>query len=97
MVIIDDCDTPGINKVARFIKSLPHYEIFAAIGQAKSSRKYSAAERLVELVNGLIPFRKKVFPNFTFKTRRQLGLDYRCIAFRKTGPDKRNWDWDAPI
>lgn len=92
IIIIDDCDTTGINLVARFILGLENYEIAGAVHEQKQGRKFKLAEFTLNLIFRLLPFKKKVFPNFSFKSSAELGINYRCIAFKKKQNDKRNWD-----
>ncbi len=94
--VLDDCGGgwPGVQRVARFINTLPHYKILDKHDKPKVSRKKKIV--LVGLRNAfkVIPFKKRFYPTLDFKTERELGLDYRCIAFQKIAEDKRNWDWD---
>lgn len=97
IVIIDDCDTPGINKVVRFINTLPHYVIVGRHAKVKRGWKYSLLEKLLSFALNLIPFKSQVFPNLSLKTSSELNINYRCIAFKKIAVDERRWDWDKPL
>ena len=97
VVIFDDATTPGINLVMRFINSLSHYEILDKHEELKVSKKYSIGEKIFENLIGSLPFKKRFMGNFSLKSSRELGLNYRCIAFKKIDKDKRTWDWDAPL
>lgn len=97
VVIIDDCDTPGINKVVRHIISLPHYTIAGRHGKVLRGWRYKMLEKFINGIIQLIPFKKHVYPNFSFKSAAALGINYRCIAFQKIKKDSRRWDWDEPI
>ena len=50
VIIIDDCDTGGINKVARFINGLPHYSIMDKTGRHNPSKKYKVAEKMMNVI-----------------------------------------------
>ena len=97
IIILDDCGGgwPGVQKVARFINTLPHYELFRQHGKVNHSCKKSIVHFLVTSLIGIIPFKSIIFPTISFKSDQQLGLDYSCIAFKKTSEDKRNWNWDV--
>jgi len=96
VIILDDCGGgyPGIQRVARFINSLPHYKVLEGHNKLKDTRKKKAAESLLSLIVKLIPFTKRIYPTINFATDKELNLDYYCIAFQKTGPDQREWNWD---
>lgn len=93
-VIFDDASTGGINLVMRFINSLPHYEIIGKHEKIDYGKKYRAGEKVFQKLMKLIPFKKKFMPYYAFETSHQLGLDYRCIAFKKIKNDERKWDWE---
>ncbi|HET7118066.1 MAG TPA: class I SAM-dependent methyltransferase [Hanamia sp.] len=97
VVIFDDATTQGINLVMRFIKSLPHYEVFDKYEKLEVSKKYLIGERIFEKLIEAVPFKKRFMSNLSLKTSRELALNYRCIAFKKIDIDKRNWDWQAPL
>lgn len=99
VIILDDCggSWPGVQKVARFINTLPHYQVFALHQKSKQSLKSAIAEKLFTSLVSLVPFKKRFLKGFSMKTDKQLGLDYACIVFKKIENDTRNWDWDAPL
>lgn len=97
VVILDDCGgiCPGVQRVARFISTLPHYKIHAAYNEYKYSFKKNFVYRIVSSILKLLPFKQKLYETINFKTDKELGLNFDCIAFIKTGEDKRSWEWDA--
>jgi predicted O-methyltransferase YrrM len=97
IIIIDDASTGGINMVIRFISTLPHYKAVGKFDQQQSGKLYSIGERIFEAALTLVPFKSRFLKTYSFKTNRQLDIDYRCIAFRKINADERNWDWEAPF
>lgn len=99
VIILDDCGGgwPGVQRVARFINTLPHYKILRVHGRIKSSLKKRIARNTLTFLINVLPFKKMFYPGINFKTDEQLGLNYACIAFQKKEEDKRNWDWDSPI
>ena len=96
VVILDDCGGmwPGVQRLARFINTLPHYKVLAGHNKTKISRKKKNVQGLLYFLINSLPFKTKIFPTVSFHTDEQLGLDYSCIAFLKIDEDKRSWDWD---
>lgn len=99
IIIFDDCGGawPGVQKVVRFISTLPNYKILSGHDKIKSSFKRRMAERMVSLMIKIIPFKKKFYPSYNFKSDNESGLNYSCLAFQKIGPDERQWNWDQPF
>ena len=96
VVILDDCGGtwPGVQKVARFINTLPHYKIFESHNEHTSSFLKNIAKYVLSFVIKILPFKNKIYETIDFKTDKELGLNYSCIAFIKIDEDRRNWDWD---
>lgn len=99
IVVLDDCggNWPGVQRVARFVNSLPHYEKVGTHDKNGMSFKKTLTEKFITLLIGFIPFKKRVYQGIDFSTNKQLGLDYSCIAFKKPEEDKRAWNWDSAI
>jgi predicted O-methyltransferase YrrM len=95
-VVFDDCNGswPGVQRVARFVNTLPHYKVLASHNKSKITFKKKLAEKVANTIARLIPFKKHFFPTLDFSSDIKLGLDYSCLAFQKVSEDKRNWDWD---
>ena len=96
VIIMDDATMGGVGKVVRFINTLPHYEIMEKFEEVQLSRKYSLLQKITELILFYTPFKKRLSIH-SLKTSHQLGLNYRCIAFKKNANDARPWDWDRPF
>jgi len=96
VVILDDCGGiwPGVQRVARFINTLPNYKVLAGYNKTKMSIKKKIVQGLLSFVINSLPFKETIFPSVCFDTDQQLGLNYSCIAFQKTEEDKRRWNWD---
>jgi hypothetical protein len=94
VIVFDDANTGGINIVMRFINSLPHYEIMKKYEKSDVSNLNKAGEWLFRMALSLVPLKRKYMRFYNLKTRRQLHLDYQCIAFRKIAKDTRPWNWD---
>lgn len=96
VIILDDCggSWPGVQRVARFINTLPHYKVLEGHNELKYSFSKKVAKYALSFIINRLPFKKKLYETIDFKTDKELGLNYCCIAFIKTENDKRNWDWD---
>lgn len=99
VLILDDCggSWSGIQKVARFIHTLPHYKFMAGHAKSNPSKKLKLAEFAATFMTKCIPYRRRIFPYFNFLTDRSLNLNYNCIAFKKISEDERDWKWDRPF
>lgn len=95
VIVFDDCCFPGIKKLVRLISKMPFYKIYATHYREIETIKKSVIKKSASFILQHIPFRNKIFPGLDFKTDQQNGIDYNCIAFIKTGNDKRNWDWNV--
>jgi predicted O-methyltransferase YrrM len=97
VVILDDCGGgwPGVQRVARFINTLPHFKVLEGHNELKYSFKKKVAEYVFSYIMNMLPFTKKLFETINFKTDKELRLNFGCIAFIKIEEDKRAWDWDA--
>ena len=96
VIIFDDCGGgwPGIQRVARFINTLPHYKVLAGHGKSNPSFRNKCFQALGFFLVKLIPYKKILYPTISFKSDRELVLDFNCIAFQKVTEDNRNWNWD---
>ncbi|MDP4285495.1 MAG: class I SAM-dependent methyltransferase [Bacteroidota bacterium] len=96
VIILDDCggSWPGIQKAARFLNSLPHYEFLGGYRKSPLTLKRKIALAVTTFAINLVPFKNRFLPGFNLKTNRSLDLEYRCIAFKKKLEDTRSWDWD---
>lgn len=99
VVILDDCGGywPGIQKVARFINSLPHYEFLMGHKRYTHKTKRKIAELITSALLKIVPFKNKFIPGINLKTNYRLNLEYQCIAFKKISEDNRDWNWDMPL
>ena len=99
IIIFDDCGGawPGVQKVVRFISTLPNYKILSGFNKINPSFKKALAEKIVSTMIKIIPFKKVFYPSFNFKTDSDLELNYSCLAFQKIGSDTRQWNWDLPF
>lgn len=99
VVILDDCggECPGVQRVARFINTLPHYKVFKGHNEYSYSFSKKVAIYLLSIILNIIPFKRRLYETIDIKTNKDLGLNYSCIAFIKLEEDRRNWNWDKPF
>lgn len=95
VIVFDDCGFPGIRKLVRYISKLPFYTIYATHQKDKETRTKSAVKHWASSFLQKLPFSEKILPGHDFRTDRANGIDYNCIAFRKTGEDSRAWHWSV--
>ena len=88
VVAFDDADWPAVRKVCRFASENLDYSVIAADGtDGKPSRK----RRFAEWILRREPFSRLLRPDVARRDG-DLGLQGRCIAFRKNSEDGRRWD-----
>lgn len=99
VIILDDCGGgwPGVQRVARFINTLPHYKLLKAHNKTKMSFKKQCTQKVISTIVKLVPFKGKFYSAICFKTDAELNLNYSCIAFQKISEDQRNWNFDVAI
>ena len=99
VIILDDCGGgwPGIQRVARYVSNLRNYQIIGRHARQLESKKKKMARLFLNTIIKALPFTQKVYPTTDFENDVDKGINYNCIAFQKTSPDERSWDWDARI
>jgi predicted O-methyltransferase YrrM len=90
-IIFDDVSWPGIRRVVRFVSKLPSYKILGSVPQNRINRKRQFISSLVRI----IPDKEKLFRDDVLVTDSDLGINSRCVAFKKIKNDDRNWDWNT--
>jgi predicted O-methyltransferase YrrM len=93
VLVLDDCTFPGIRLLARFLAVHPCFRVYDAITKDKPSAKKRFLRSFNHFIIGLLPFKKRIFPNINFTKDETLGVNYHCIAFQKIKEDDRYWDW----
>jgi predicted O-methyltransferase YrrM len=91
VVVMDDCDFPGIRRVCQFMATLPCFEITETWG---GHPKKSATPMLGRVVRTL-PGAGAILKPDVADTAGRLADHPHCIVFRKTKEDDRKWDWHA--
>jgi predicted O-methyltransferase YrrM len=96
VVILDDCGGgwPGVQRVARFINTLPHFKVLEGHLELKYTLKKKVAKYVLSSIINMLPFKKRFYETIDFKTDKELGLNFSCIAFQKIDEDRRSWNWD---
>lgn len=92
VMVFDDCDFPGINRVIRYISKWPHLKIYAKHHECSIS---SSERRVLSRIAKSFPRSDRIFSNRLLQLDEDLGINARCIAFQKIAEDERNWNWDA--
>ncbi len=90
-IIFDDVSWPGIRRVVRFVSKLQSYKIIGTIPVSRINRK----RQFLQLLTKFIPYHQKLFRDDVLITDGDLGINSRCVAFKKIQNDNRNWDWNA--
>ena len=89
IMVLDDCDWPGIRKACRLLAKHPSFKIIQTFQADKENVKVKFLSKTLPY----FPYAKKLFANNLIETDEKLGVNYHCIAFRKVKEDDRNWDW----
>jgi predicted O-methyltransferase YrrM len=97
IIVLDDCGGawPGVQSVARFINTLPHYKFLDGYNSVTPTFYRKIALSITSVILKLLPYKKKLYPTIDFKSDVDLGLNFSCIAFQKISEDTRNWDWNS--
>lgn len=98
IIIIDDIDLPGINKLMRYVLNYPAYKLVGHVDLSVSAkRKFfdSVAKGPFRLMSAFLPEKIKyeIFSGKTIKTDAVLNLKSSMIALKKIMPDERAWNW----
>lgn len=88
IVVFDDVGFSGIKKVLRYISQFPSYIVYAK-HPANHKPSFSRARMLPKFFPGA----RKLFKEEIILPDHKLGINANCIALKKIGEDKRNWDW----
>lgn len=86
IVAFDDADWPAIDRLLRFIISLPAYEVFAP---ERGSLKPTPLGRLRQRLGGLALGKRILNPSFR-RRRWDLGIQQRLVAVRKVRDNTRD-------
>lgn len=89
VMVLDDCDFPGIRKVARFLRRHPGWKLHSA----EHPYQASSAKRILSKICHYVPQREKWFAPSFLHLDIDLGIHARCLAFQKVNEDSRPWDW----
>jgi predicted O-methyltransferase YrrM len=88
IVVFDDADWPGLNRLLRYLVEYPAYEVFDGRHFEKSSLLGRVRKRVVE-----IPAVSKVVHPAVRRRSWDLGLLGTCVALRKIADDEREMTW----
>jgi predicted O-methyltransferase YrrM len=88
IVVFDDADWPGLNRLLRYIVEYPAYEVLHGVYLGKSSLLGRARKRVVEIP----AVSRAIHPSLRRRTW-DLGLLGTCVALRKIAEDQREMTW----
>lgn len=91
MLVFDDCQQPGVNRMARYIAKWPHLRVAAKHGEFSTSLKRRSFGKLARLV----PRRERIFRDEVLFPDEHYGINASCVAFQKLSDDTRKWDWNV--
>lgn len=93
VVAFDDADWPAIRKVCRFVKTNLAYSVLGIDGtDAAPSLKRRVFQDMVRYTPLVRRRLSKILHSEVVMPNKSVGLDGRCIAFRKDATDDRRWD-----
>lgn len=89
IIVFDDISFPSLRKLMRYISQYPNYEIYATYPDNKQE---SFLRKLFSYAKYL-PKSEKYLKHNIINSDFETGINTHCIALKKIGNDKRNWDW----
>lgn len=93
IIILDDCDFPGIRLLVRFLSQHPCLRFFEGFNKDKHSLKGKFAAMITYWFLKRTPFRSRYASRIDISTDEELRVNYKCIAFQKIADDNRAWNW----
>lgn len=93
VLVLDDCDYPGIRLLSRFLCKHPSFRKYGSLNKDAHSLKGKLAAMITNWFIKAIPFRNRYGSRIDISTDEELGVNYKCIAFEKIANDNRTWDW----
>lgn len=97
VLVLDDCDYPGIRLLARFLSKHPSYKVMRGMVPDRSGLAGRAASSVANVWLRLTPFRKRKLSRIDLPSDAKLDVAYKCIAFKKVLDDARPWHWHQPF
>lgn len=91
ILVLDDCNFPGIRKVARLLCRHPGWKVHSCFEPYQTS----APKKLLSKICRLIPWKEKWFSPDLVQLDVDLGIHAHCLAFEKICEDDRHWAWFA--
>jgi predicted O-methyltransferase YrrM len=97
VIVLDDCDFPGIRLLARMLARHPSFVVLKGFSPDPVTLKSRVAGKIISWWIAMMPLRKRKLARLDPATDEDLGVNYKCIAFRKKEEDKRPWNWHKPF
>lgn len=89
ILVLDDCNFPGIRKLARFLCRHPGWKLHSSF----EAYQTSALKKILSKTCQFIPFKEKMFSPDLLELDCNLGIHAHCLAFEKVCEDERDWAW----
>ncbi|MGH7198839.1 MAG: O-methyltransferase [Candidatus Omnitrophota bacterium] len=89
VTVFDDCNFPGIRKACRYLSRLQSLSGFVISGKSRINHKKLMISKIVRH----FPKGKWIFAKDLIETDEKMGINARCIGFRKIKEDDRHWAW----
>jgi len=89
ILVLDDCNFPGIRKLARFLCHHPGWKLHSSF----ESYQTSTPKKILSKICNRIPWKEKWFAPDLLELDIDLGIHVHCLAFEKVCEDDRHWAW----
>ena len=89
VMVFDDVPIPAIRKLMRYVVQLPNYTIYAQFPKNFHPSKFYSISKVLKI----LPKSFKYIKSEIIRTDFELGINTTCLAIKKTGDDKRNYNW----
>lgn len=89
ILVLDDCNFPGIRKLARFLCRHPGWKLHSSF----EAYQTSVLKKILSKICHFIPFKEKLFSPDLLELDLDLGIHAHCLAFEKVCEDERDWAW----
>jgi predicted O-methyltransferase YrrM len=91
LLVMDDCDFPGIRRVCQFLATLPCYQIAATWGGHAGKTTTPLLGKIIRT----LPGSGEILKSDVADSSSKLADRPHCIVYKKIAADDRKWDWHA--
>lgn len=89
ILVLDDCNFPGIRKLARFLCRHPGWKLHSSF----EAYQTSSLKKILSKLCKNIRWKEKLFSPDLLELDLDLGIHAHCLAFEKVCEDERDWAW----